>query len=85
MLQTLREDQPLPDRIFRSRSGPGAFGRGCSAGSLPVERHITLDRAMWVQIRASVEPQGLASLVKYIRVTERSLAIMRAFTMSCLR
>jgi N-acetylneuraminate synthase len=39
-----------------------------------VERHITLDRAMWGSDQsASVEPQGLASLVKYIRVTERSL------------
>lgn len=43
-------------------------------GACLVERHITLDRAMWGSDQsASVEPQGLASLVKYIRVTERSL------------
>jgi len=39
-----------------------------------VERHITLDRAMWGSDQAaSVEPGGLERLVKYIRVTEQAL------------
>ena len=43
-------------------------------GACLVERHITLDRAMWGSDQsASVEPQGITRLVKYIRVTERSL------------
>jgi N-acetylneuraminate synthase len=38
-----------------------------------VERHITLDRAMWGGDQAaSVEPQGVERLVKYIRVSELS-------------
>lgn len=43
-------------------------------GACMVERHITLDRAMWGSDQAaSVEPQGFERLVKYIRVTEQSL------------
>jgi N-acetylneuraminate synthase len=43
-------------------------------GACLVERHITLDRAMWGGDQAaSVEPGGFERLVKYIRVTEKSL------------
>lgn len=43
-------------------------------GACLVERHITLDRAMWGSDQsASVEPGGFRRLVKYIRVTESSL------------
>ena len=43
-------------------------------GSCMIERHFTLDRAMWgTDQAASVEPQGLAKLVKYTRVTEQAL------------
>jgi N-acetylneuraminate synthase len=45
-----------------------------SMGACMVERHITLDRAMWGSDQAaSVEPGGLERLVKYIRVTEQSM------------
>jgi len=45
-----------------------------SMGACLVERHITLDRAMWGSDQAaSVEPGGIERLVKYIRVTEQSL------------
>ena len=43
-------------------------------GACLVERHITLDRAMWGSDHAaSVEPQGMEQLVKYIRVTEAGM------------
>ena len=43
-------------------------------GACLVERHITLDRAMWGSDQAaSVEPQGIRTMVKYIRVTEEAL------------
>lgn len=43
-------------------------------GACLIERHITLDRAMWGSDQAaSVEPQGFERLVKYIRVTEQAL------------
>jgi len=39
-----------------------------------VERHFTLDRAMWGNDQAaSVEPVGFRKLVRYIRVTEQAL------------
>ena len=43
-------------------------------GACMVERHITLDRAMWGSDQAaSVEPGGVERLVKYIRVTEQAV------------
>jgi N-acetylneuraminate synthase len=43
-------------------------------GAVAVERHITLDRAMWGSDQAaSMEPQGMERLVGYIRVIEKAL------------
>jgi N-acetylneuraminate synthase len=43
-------------------------------GACMVERHITLDRAMWGSDQAaSVEPQGFARLVRDIRAVESAL------------
>jgi N-acetylneuraminate synthase len=43
-------------------------------GACVVERHITLDRAMWGSDQAaSVEPQGFARLVRDIRAVETAL------------
>lgn len=43
-------------------------------GACCVERHITLDRAMWGSDQAaSVEPQGIARLVRDIRVVEKAM------------
>lgn len=43
-------------------------------GACLVERHITLDRALWGSDQAaSVEPGGFERLVKYIRVTEAAV------------
>jgi sialic acid synthase SpsE len=45
-----------------------------AVGAAFVERHITLDRAMWgTDQAASVEPQGLARLVRDIRTVEAAL------------
>ncbi len=47
-----------------------AVARGADA----LERHITLDRAMWGSDHAaSVEPQGLQRLVRDVRVIEKAL------------
>ena len=49
-------------------------GLAVALGACMVERHITLDRAMWGSDQAaSVEPGGFERLVKYIRVSEASL------------
>jgi N-acetylneuraminate synthase len=45
-----------------------------SLGACLVERHFTLDRTMWGTDQvASVEPQGMARLVKDIRAVEAAL------------
>ncbi len=43
-------------------------------GACCIERHITLDRAMWGSDQAaSLEPNGITKLVGYIRLVEQSL------------
>jgi sialic acid synthase SpsE len=43
-------------------------------GACMVERHITLDRALWGSDQAaSVEPHGMARLVRDIRTVEAAL------------
>jgi N-acetylneuraminate synthase len=75
MIQTLRDMTSLcPIGYSGHEVGLVPSAIAVALGACLVERHITLDRAMWGSDQsASVEPQGLASLVKYIRVTERSL------------
>lgn len=43
-------------------------------GAKLIERHITLDRAMWGSDQAaSVEPQGIERIVRYIHAIERAM------------
>jgi N-acetylneuraminate synthase len=43
-------------------------------GASVLERHITLDRAMWGSDQAaSLEPNGITQLVRYIRIVEKSM------------
>jgi N-acetylneuraminate synthase len=52
---------------------PTTLAAVCLGASL-VERHITLDRAMWgTDQAASVEPRGLERLVRYIRDIEDAM------------
>jgi N-acetylneuraminate synthase len=56
-------------------------------GACVVERHLTLDRAMWGSDQAaSVEPQGFSRLVRDIRAVERALGdgIKRVYDSECL-
>jgi N-acetylneuraminate synthase len=74
MIDTLRKEFPCPIGYSGHEVGliPSVMAAGM--GACMVERHITLDRAMWGNDQAaSVEPSGFERLVKYIRVAERSL------------
>jgi N-acetylneuraminate synthase len=74
MIQTLRQAFPCPIGYSGHEVGLVASAVAVSLGACMVERHITLDRAMWGGDQAaSVEPGGFERLVKYIRVTEQSL------------
>lgn len=74
MIQTLKEIFGCPVGYSGHEVGLVPTAIAVAMGACLVERHITLDRAMWGSDQsASVEPQGLASLVKYIRVTEKAI------------
>jgi N-acetylneuraminate synthase len=74
MIGTLREEFPCPIGYSGHEVGLVPSAVAVSLGACMVERHLTLDRAMWGSDQAaSVEPGGFERLVKYIRVTEAAL------------
>jgi N-acetylneuraminate synthase len=75
MIETLRKEFPNnPIGYSGHETGLVPSAVAVALGACSVERHITLDRAMWGSDHAaSVEPGGFEKLVKYIRVTEAGL------------
>jgi N-acetylneuraminate synthase len=75
MIQTLRNEFPeVPIGYSGHEVGLVTSVVAVALGACLVERHLTLDRAMWGSDQAaSVEPGGFERLVKYIRVTEAAL------------
>jgi N-acetylneuraminate synthase len=74
MIKTLQSTFPCPIGYSGHEVGLIPTVVTVAMGAALIERHITLDRAMWgTDQAASVEPWGFDRLVKYIRVTEQSL------------
>ena len=74
MVETLKAEFDCPIGYSGHEVGLIPSVVSVSLGSCLVERHFTLDRAMWGGDQAaSVEPGGFERLVKYIRVTEQAL------------
>lgn len=75
MIETLRREFPeVPVGYSGHEVGLVPSAVAVALGACMVERHLTLDRAMWGSDQAaSVEPGGFERLVKYIRVTEAAL------------
>ncbi len=75
MIETLRREFPNnPIGYSGHEVGLVPSAIAVSLGACMVERHLTLDRAMWGSDQAaSVEPGGFERLVKYLRVTEAAL------------
>jgi len=74
MIETLRGKYDCPIGYSGHEVGLITTVVAVAMGAAAVERHFTLDRAMWGGDQAaSVEPGGFRKLVKYIRVTEMSL------------
>lgn len=74
VIETLRERFECPIGYSGHEVGLVPSAVAVALGACSVERHITLDRAMWGSDQAaSVEPGGFRKLVKYIRVTEQAL------------
>jgi len=73
-IRTLAERFPAPIGYSGHEVGLIPTVVAVALGACLVERHITLDRAMWGSDQAaSVEPGGLSRLVKYLRATEQAL------------
>lgn len=75
MVETLRREFPtVPIGYSGHEVGLVPSAIAVALGACMVERHLTLDRAMWGSDQAaSVEPGGFEKLVKYIRVAEAAL------------
>lgn len=74
MINTLLDLYPCPIGYSGHEVGLPTTIAAVALGASVIERHITLDRAMWGSDQAaSVEPGGLRRLVKYIRVVEEAM------------
>jgi len=82
VLQTLARRYGVPVGYSGHEVGLAPSIGAVALGACAIERHITLDRAMWGSDQAaSVEPQGFERLVKDIRAVEKALGdgIKRVF------
>lgn len=75
MIHTLQREFPnVPIGYSGHETGLQTTLAAVALGAVMVERHITLDRAMWGSDQAaSVEPQGLHRLVRDIRAIQDAL------------
>lgn len=75
VIATLRDRYPgIPVGYSGHERGLQISLAAVALGAVAVERHITLDRAMWGSDHAaSLEPTGLSTLVRDIRVIEAAL------------
>jgi N-acetylneuraminate synthase len=73
-ITTMRQRYNIPIGYSGHETGIASSVAAVALGACFVERHITLDRAMWGSDQAaSLEPSGLTRLVRDIRLIERSL------------
>ncbi len=74
MIPVLAEKYQVPTGYSGHETGLQSTVAAIALGATFIERHVTLDRAMWGSDQAaSVEPAGLQRLVRDIRVVERAL------------
>jgi N-acetylneuraminate synthase len=73
VISSLRNRYNVPVGYSGHETGLQTTVAAVALGACVIERHITLDRAMWgTDQAASVEPAGLHRLVRDIRVVERA-------------
>ena len=74
MIETLASQFDVPVGYSGHETGLQVSLAALTLGACMIERHITLDRAMWgTDQAASLEPHGLVRLVRDIRVIEAAL------------
>ncbi|MFT4124598.1 MAG: N-acetylneuraminate synthase family protein [Microbacteriaceae bacterium] len=73
-IQTLRGRYGVPVGYSGHEPGLQISLAAVALGAVAVERHVTLDRTMWGSDQAaSLEPHGLETLVRDIRIIEQAL------------
>jgi N-acetylneuraminate synthase len=73
-MKTLRDRYGVPVGYSGHETGLPSSTAAAALGACMVERHITLDRAMWGSDHAaSLEPNGIMRLVRDIRLVEMAL------------
>lgn len=73
-IDMLRERYQVPIGYSGHEVGLAPSVAAATMGACMIERHITLDRAMWGSDQAaSVEPQGFARMIKDIRAIESAM------------
>jgi N-acetylneuraminate synthase len=71
---TMKDRYQIPVGYSGHETGIVTSAAAVALGACMVERHITLDRAMWGSDQsASLEPNGITRLVRDIRLVEKSL------------
>lgn len=74
MIETLRDRYQVPVGYSGHERGLQISLAAVALGAVTVERHITLDRAMWGSDQAaSLEPTGFNHLVRDIRILEQAM------------
>jgi N-acetylneuraminate synthase len=73
-IKTLKDRYGLPVGYSGHETGLASTVAAVTLGACAVERHITLDRALWGSDQAaSLEPNGINKLIRDIRLVETSL------------
>jgi N-acetylneuraminate synthase len=74
VMKTLRDKFGVPIGYSGHESGLAPSVAAVAIGACAIERHITIDRAMWGSDQAaSVGPSGLTQLVRDIRLVETAM------------
>jgi N-acetylneuraminate synthase len=74
VIHTLKERYQVPIGYSGHEVGLAPSVGAAALGACMIERHITLDRAMWGSDQAaSVEPSGFSRLIKDVRAIESAL------------
>ena len=74
VIPKLRERYGVPVGYSGHETGLPSSVAAVAMGACCIERHITVDRAMWGSDQAaSLEPNGITKLVSYIRMVEKSM------------
>jgi N-acetylneuraminate synthase len=74
VIQTMKDRYGVPIGYSGHETGLASTTAAVVLGACVIERHITLDRAMWGSDQAaSLEPNGINKLIRDIRLVETSM------------